>query len=60
MALSADGTYTRRTPVDQRPLRSQETFITIARASSVSLGPYEESIRDPKSFRRKAKKKKKH
>jgi len=58
--LGPDGTYTRRTPADQRPLRSQETFITIARASSVSLGPYEESIRDPKSFRRKAKKKKKH
>ena len=59
-ALGPDGTYRRRTPGEQRPLRSQETFITIARASSVSLGPYEESIRDPKSFRRKAKKKKKH
>jgi len=58
--LGADGTYRRRTPGEQRPLRSQETFITIARASSVSVGPYEESIRDPKSFRRKAKKKKKH
>jgi polyphosphate kinase len=58
--LGPDGTYRRRTPGDQRPLRSQETFISIARADSVSVGPYEESIRDPKSFRRKAKKKKKH
>ncbi|HSY50765.1 MAG TPA: polyphosphate kinase 1 [Thermoanaerobaculia bacterium] len=58
--LGSDGNYARRTPGDQRPLRSQETFISIARADSVSVGPYEESIRDPKSFRRKAKKKKKH
>jgi len=58
--LGADGTYVRRTPGEQRPLRSQETFISIARVDSVSVGPYEESIRDPKSFRRKAKKKKKH
>jgi len=57
--LGSDGTYRRRVPGDQRPIRSQETFITIARASSVSVGPYEESIRDPKSFRRKVKKKKK-
>lgn len=58
--LGADGVYVRRTPGDQRPLRSQEMFISIARADSVSVGSYEESIRDPKSFRRKAKKKKKH
>jgi polyphosphate kinase len=58
--LDSDGTYRRRTPGEQRPLRSQETFITIARADSVSVGSYEESLRDPKSFRRKVKKKKKH
>jgi polyphosphate kinase len=58
--LDADGSYRRRTPGEQRPMRSQETFITIARADSVSVGPYEESIRHPASFRRKAKKKKKH
>jgi polyphosphate kinase len=58
--LESDGSYRRRTPGEQRPMRSQETFITIARADSVSVGPYEESIRHPASFRRKAKKKKKH
>jgi polyphosphate kinase len=58
--LGSDGIYRRRTPGDQRPIRSQEAFITIARASSVSVGPYEESIRDPKSFRRKVKRRKKH
>jgi polyphosphate kinase len=58
--LEPDGSYRRRTPGDQRPLRSQEMFISIARADSVSVGPYEESIRHPASIRRKAKKKKKH
>ncbi len=58
--LDADGIYRRRTPGDQRAVRSQETFITIARADSVSVGSYEESIRDPAKSRRKAKKKKKH
>jgi polyphosphate kinase len=57
--LGADGTYRRRTPGEQRAVRSQETFISIARADSVSVGPYEESIRHPASSRRKAKKKKK-
>jgi polyphosphate kinase len=58
--LDRGGTYRRRTPGDQRPIRSQEMFISIARADSVSVGPYEESIRHPASIRRKAKKKKKH
>jgi polyphosphate kinase len=58
--LEADGSYRRRSPGDQRPIRSQEMFISIARADSVSVGSYEESIRHPASIRRKAKKKKKH
>jgi polyphosphate kinase len=58
--LGDDGTYRRRTPGEQRAVRSQETFISIARADSVSVGSYEESIRHPASIRRKAKKKKKH
>jgi len=58
--LEPDGSYRRRTPGDQRPIRSQEMFISIARADSVSVGSYEESIRHPASIRRKAKKKKKH
>jgi len=58
--LEPDGNYRRRTPGEQRPVRSQEVFISIARADSVSVGSYEESIRHPASIRRKAKKKKKH
>ena len=58
--LEPDGSYRRRTPGEQRPVRSQEVFISIARADSVSVGSYEESIRHPASIRRKAKKKKKH
>jgi polyphosphate kinase len=58
--LDAEGRYHRRTPGDMPPLRSQEMFIDIARAEAVRLGPYEEMIRRPGSFRRKAKKKKKH
>lgn len=56
--LEPDGTYRRRTPGDE-PLRSQEAFIKIARAEAVRLGPYDEIIRRPGSFRRKAKKRKK-
>ena len=59
--LESDGTYHRRTPADdERPIRSQESFIAIARAEAVRLAPYEEMIRRPGSLRRKAKKKKKH
>jgi polyphosphate kinase len=59
-ALDPDGTWHRRTPAGEPPVRSQETFIRIARAEAVRLGPYDEIIRRPGSFRRKAKKKKKH
>jgi polyphosphate kinase len=58
--LDSQGRYHRRSPGDLPPLRSQEMFIDIARAEAVRLGPYEEMIRRPGSFRRKAKKKKKH
>lgn len=58
--LDSAGRYHRRSPGDLPPLRSQETFIDIARTEAVRLGPYEEMMRRPGSFRRKAKKKKKH
>ncbi len=59
--LDSEGNYRRRTPAENElPLRSQEQFIAIARAEAVHLGPYDEIIRKPGSFRRKAKKKKKH
>ncbi len=58
--LDSEGRYHRRSPGDLPALRSQEMFIDIARAEAVRLGPYEEIIRRPGSFRRKAKKKKKH
>jgi polyphosphate kinase len=58
--LDGDGKYRRRAPGDAVPIRSQEKFIEIARAEAVRLGPYDEIIRRPGSFRRKAKKKKKH
>lgn len=58
--LESDGRYRRRNPGDGPALRSQEMFINIARAEAVRLGPYEEMIRSPGSYRRKAKKKKKH
>lgn len=59
-SLESDGKYRRRTPGSEAAVRSQETFISIARAEAISLGPYEEIIRQPGRFRRKAKKKKKH
>lgn len=58
--LDADGKYHRRTPGDQPPRRSQEELIELARAEAVRVGPYEEIIRRPGTFRRKAKRKKKH
>ena len=54
--LEPDGTYQRRRGGE--PIRSQEAFIAIARAEAVRLGPYEEMIRRPGTFRRKAKRKK--
>jgi polyphosphate kinase len=56
--LHPDGTYSRRSPGSNR-VRSQERFIEIARSEAVRLGPYDEMIRKPGSFRRKAKKLKK-
>ena len=58
--LDSDGNYHRRTPKDDPPVRSQEAFIEIARAEAVHIEPYEELVRRPGTFRRKAKKKKKH
>ncbi|HUR82050.1 MAG TPA: polyphosphate kinase 1 [Thermoanaerobaculia bacterium] len=58
-ALASDGAWRRLVPGDE-PHRSQETFIRIARAEAVRLGPYDEILRRPGSARRKAKKKKKH
>jgi polyphosphate kinase len=58
--LDSTGKYHRRTPKDEPPVRSQEAFIEIARAEAVRVDPYEEIIRRPGTFRRKAKKKKKH
>lgn len=58
--LDAEGKYHRRTPGSDEPRRSQDQFIDIARAEAMKLGPYEEIIRKPGSFRRKAKRKKKH
>lgn len=55
--LDADGTYHRRKP-EGTPVRSQEAFISIARSEAVRIAPYEEIIRRPGSFRRRAKKKK--
>jgi polyphosphate kinase len=55
--LRSDGKYERRKP-EPSPVRSQEACIAIARAEAVRLGPYEEIIRKPGPFRRKAKKKK--
>jgi polyphosphate kinase len=56
--LQPDGSYKRRTP-DEKPVRSQERFIEIARAESVRVGPYEESLAKPATYRRKAKRQRK-
>ena len=56
--LDTDGKYHRR-KTEGTPVRSQETFIAIARLEAVRIAPYEEVIRRPGSARRKARKKKK-
>jgi polyphosphate kinase len=56
--LQSDGTYKRRKSAD-RAIRSQEKFIEITRSQAVRIGPYEEILRRPGSFRRKAKKNRK-
>src|SRR5947207_8801067 len=58
--LDSDGKYHRRSPKDEPPVRSQDAFIAIARAEAVRIDPYDDIIRRPGTFRRKAKKKKKH
>jgi polyphosphate kinase len=55
--LDAEGKYHRR-KTEGPAVRSQEAFISIARSEAVRLGPYDEMIRRPATFRRKAKKKK--
>jgi polyphosphate kinase len=55
--LDAEGKYHRR-KAEGTPVRSQEAFISIARSEAVRIAPYEEIIRQPGSFRRRAKKKK--
>ena len=55
--LQPDGTYKKRS--GDPPLRSQERFIEIARQDSVRVGPYEEAIVKPASFRKKAKRQRK-
>jgi polyphosphate kinase len=55
--LDSEGKYHRR-KTEGPAVRSQEAFISIARSEAVRLGPYEEMIRRPATFRRKAKKKK--
>jgi len=55
--LQPDGSYQRR-KTDAPPVRSQESFISIARSEAVRLAPYDEMIRRPATFRRKARKKK--
>jgi polyphosphate kinase len=55
--LDSSGTYHRRR-TEGPPVRSQEAFISIARSEAVRLGPYDEMIRRPATFRRKARKRK--
>ncbi|MDQ6800626.1 MAG: polyphosphate kinase 1 [Acidobacteriota bacterium] len=55
--LDTNGTYHRR-KTDGPAVRSQEAFISIARSEAVRLGPYDEMIRRPATFRRKARKRK--
>jgi polyphosphate kinase len=52
--LQPDGTYKRRGSGEPR-IRSQERFIEIARSEAVRVGPYEEAITKPGTFRKKAK-----
>ena len=52
--LQSDGTY-RKPSASDKPVRSQERFIEIARSEAVRVGPYEEAIGKPAAYRRKAK-----
>lgn len=55
--LTSDGTYHRR-KLEGPPVRSQEAFISITRSEAVRVGPYDEIIRRPGTFRRRARRKK--
>jgi polyphosphate kinase len=57
--LQSDGTYRRLTDAGTNRLRSQERFIEVARSEAVRLGPYEETMTQPATYRRKAKRRKK-
>jgi polyphosphate kinase len=55
--LGSDGKYRRRQPgKGEEPLRSQQEFIDIARAQALRVGPYEKSIREADTFRKKVRK----
>lgn len=55
--LGSDGVYRRRDP-GEKPIRSQERFIEVARTNAFRSAPYEEAIRKPAKLRKRAKKKK--
>lgn len=55
--LGSDGKYRRRTlGKGEEPLRSQQEFIDMARAQALRVGPYEKSIREADTFRKKVRK----
>ena len=56
--LQPDGSYQRRNGGEPR-VRSQERFIEVARSEAVRVGPYEEAIVRPATFRKKAKRQRK-
>jgi len=55
--LGSDGVYRRRTlgKGDSR-LRSQERFIELARAQALRAGPYEKTVKEAETFRKKVRK----
>jgi polyphosphate kinase len=53
--LRSDGTYHRRSPSkSDAPARSQQKFIDLARAQALRVGPYEKTIKEAGTFRKKA------
>jgi len=55
--LRSDGTYHRRVPgKGEARLRSQERFIEFARSQALRAGPYEKTIKEAESFRKKVRK----
>jgi polyphosphate kinase len=53
--LQSDGRWQRRTSNGQEPVDSQELFIRLARAEAISVGPLQETIASPATFRRRSK-----